>query len=39
MFDAFANLVVYQWLGQSADSHAGAALHFFVMLVIVIYPW
>ncbi|MDT8385799.1 MAG: permease [Gammaproteobacteria bacterium] len=45
MFDALANLIVYQWLGLSADSHAGAALHFFVMdtakifamLVIIIY--
>ena len=45
MFDALADLMVYQWLGLSADSHAGAALHFFVMdttkifalLVIIIY--
>jgi uncharacterized membrane protein YraQ (UPF0718 family) len=45
MFDELANLVVYQWLGLNADSHAGAALHFFVMdtakiffmLVIIIY--
>jgi len=45
MFDTLANLIVYQWLGLSADSHAGAALHFFVMdttkifamLVIIIY--
>jgi len=45
MFDTFANLFVYQWLGMSADSHAGAALHFFimdttkifVMLVVIIY--
>jgi len=45
MFDALANLIVYQWLGLSTDSHAGAALHFFVMdttkifalLVIIIY--
>ena len=31
MFDTLANLIVYQWFGLSADSHAGAALHFFVM--------
>lgn len=45
MFDAFANLFVYQWLGMSADSHTGSALHFFimdttkifVMLVVIIY--
>lgn len=45
MFDALAQLIVYQGLGLSPDSHAGAALHFFVMdsakifalLVIVIY--
>ena len=45
MFDALANLIVYEWLGQSSSSHAGAALHFFVMdttkifalLVIIIY--
>lgn len=45
MFDTLANLVVYQWLGLNAESHAGAALHFFVMdtakifalLVIIIY--
>ncbi|MFO8026002.1 permease [Thiohalophilus sp.] len=45
MFDALANLVVYQWFGLDPASHGGAALHFFVMdtakifalLVIVIY--
>ena len=45
MFDALANLIVYRWLGLAADSHGGAALHFFVMdtakifvlLVAVIY--
>ena len=45
MFDALANLIVYRWLGLAADSHGGAALHFFVMdtakifvlLVVVIY--
>jgi len=45
MFDALANLIVYQWLGLDPESHAGAALHFFVMdtakifalLVIIIY--
>ena len=45
MFDTFANLFVYQWLGMGADSHTGSALHFFimdttkifVMLVVIIY--
>jgi len=45
MFDALANLIAYQWLGQNPDSHLGAALHFFVMdtakifvlLVVIIY--
>ena len=45
MFDALANLLVYRWLGLQAETHAGAALHFFVMdtakifalLVVVIY--
>jgi uncharacterized membrane protein YraQ (UPF0718 family) len=45
MFDSLANLIVYQWFGLDAASHAGAALHFFVMdtakiffmLVAVIY--
>jgi len=45
MFDSLANLIVYQWLGMNAESHAGAALHFFVMdtakifvmLVVIIY--
>lgn len=45
MFDSLANLIVYQWLGLDPVSHAGAALHFFVMdttkifvmLVIIIY--
>jgi len=45
MFDALANLIVYQWLGLSPNEHFGAALHFFVMdvtkifvmLVIIIY--
>ncbi|MDZ7802700.1 permease [Thiohalophilus sp.] len=45
MFNALADLIVYQWFGLSADSHAGAALHFFVMdttkifamLMIIIY--
>ena len=31
MFDAFATLLVYQWLGLDPASHAGSALHFFVM--------
>jgi len=26
MFDTIANLIIYQWLGLSAESHAGAAL-------------
>ena len=45
MFESLANLIVYQWFGLSAESHAGAAVHFFVMdtakifamLVIIIY--
>ncbi len=45
MFDAFANLVVYQWWGLAPGTRPGDALHFFVMdtskiftlLVIVIY--
>lgn len=45
MFDALGDLVAYEWFGLSPESHAGAALHFFVMdtakifvmLVIVIY--
>ena len=45
MFEQFANLIVYQWLGLSPDSHPGAALQFFIMdiskiffmLVLIIY--
>jgi len=45
MFDSLANLIVYQWLGMNAESHSGAAIHFFIMdtakiffmLVIIIY--
>jgi uncharacterized membrane protein YraQ (UPF0718 family) len=45
MFELLASLIVYRWLGLSADSHAGSALHFFVMdtakifvmLVVIIY--
>jgi len=45
MFAQLANLIVYHWLGLSPDSHAGAALQFFIMdiskifflLVLVIY--
>ncbi|MDA3870426.1 MAG: permease [Gammaproteobacteria bacterium] len=45
MFDALANLVVFDWLGLDPASHAGATLHFFVMdtvqiffmLVVIIY--
>ncbi len=31
MFEQFASLLVYQWLGLNPASHLGAALHFFVM--------
>ncbi len=31
MFEQFASLLVYQWLGLDPASHLGAALHFFVM--------
>jgi len=31
MFEAFASLLVYQWLGLDPANHSGAALHFFVM--------
>ena len=31
MFDSLANLIVYQWLGMNTESHAGTALHFFIM--------
>lgn len=45
MFDTLANLLVFDWLGLDPTTHAGAALHFFVMdtakifvmLVIIIY--
>jgi len=45
MFDAFASLLVYQWLSLSPMSHFGAALHFFVMdiskiffmLILIVY--
>ncbi|BAO44892.1 permease [Thiolapillus brandeum] len=45
MFESLGNLIAYQWLGLSPDSHLGAALQFFVMdvtkifvlLVLVIY--
>ena len=45
MFELFADLLVYRGLGVAADSHLGAAMHFFVMdvakifalLVVVIY--
>lgn len=45
MFDNLASMIVYQWLGMSANTHAGAALHFFIMdtvkifimLVVIIY--
>ncbi len=31
MFEAFASLLVYQWLGLEPSSHTGAAIHFFIM--------
>lgn len=45
MFEALADLIVYQWLGMAPTEHAAEALHFFIMdttkifalLVIVIY--
>lgn len=37
MFDAFANLIVYQLLGLTPESHLGAAVHFFVMDVAKIF--
>ncbi|MCP4199042.1 MAG: permease [Proteobacteria bacterium] len=37
MFEQFANLVVYRLLDISPESHAGAALHFFVMDVVKIF--
>ncbi len=37
MFDSLASLVVYQWLSMNAESHAGAALHFFVMDTVKIF--
>lgn len=37
MFDYFADLIVFQLLALSAESHFGAALHFFVMDVTKIF--
>ena len=37
MFEELANQVVYKGLGLSAESHWGAALHFFVMDVAKIF--
>ena len=45
MFESLASLIVYRYLGLSADSQAGSALHFFVMdtakifvmLILIIY--
>jgi uncharacterized membrane protein YraQ (UPF0718 family) len=37
LFEWFANQVVYQAMGFSADSHLGAAIHFFVMDVVKIF--
>lgn len=31
MFDAFASLIVYRWLGLTPTGHLGTAVHFFVM--------
>lgn len=37
MFDTLANLIVYQMLDLSGSSHAGAALHFFIMDITKIF--
>jgi uncharacterized protein len=37
MFDAFASLIVYRWLGLNPSAHAAAALHFFIMDVTKIF--
>lgn len=45
MFDAFATLLTFHWLGLEPESRSGAAVHFFVMdvakifvlLVVVVY--
>jgi uncharacterized membrane protein YraQ (UPF0718 family) len=37
MFDALANLIVYQWLGLDPASRLGAAVHFFVMDTVKIF--
>jgi uncharacterized membrane protein YraQ (UPF0718 family) len=45
VFDAFASLIAYRWLGLTPTGHLGTAIHFFVMdtakifvlLVLVIY--
>ncbi|MES9860185.1 MAG: permease [Candidatus Thiodiazotropha sp. LLP2] len=37
MFEQFADLVVYRILAFTPESHAGAALHFFVMDVVKIF--
>lgn len=37
MFDALANLAVYQWLGLDPASRLGAAVHFFVMDTVKIF--
>ena len=31
MFDAFASLIVYRWLGLTPTGHLGTTVHFFVM--------
>ena len=31
MFEQFANIIAYQWLGLDASSHTGSAVHFFIM--------
>ncbi len=37
MFDALASLVVYEILGLDSTSRLGSAVHFFVLLIVVIY--
>ena len=31
MFDEFANIITFQWLGLDASSHTGSAVQFFIM--------
>ncbi|HEY9148083.1 MAG TPA: permease [Gammaproteobacteria bacterium] len=37
MFDALATLIVFDWMGLDPASHAGAALHFFIMDTVKIF--